>query len=117
MLTKKAALGGLFYCLVNRGMATKQISIQELVSKRFLYEGKEVRLTGRFAKKQDRRGDKYLFEIRPSDLNAPAYKDWVTLNDMYQIYHPTSTMVELAEDLVDAIRRVASKKDLENNDL
>lgn len=86
------------------------ITLEELMKKRFLFEGKEVRLTGRYAKKKIGRKDQLLFEIRSADLNATSDKKWTRLEDMYEIFHPLAHRVEFAEDLVDAVRRVAEGK-------
>lgn len=97
---------------VNIDMAQNPGStLEELMRKRFLFEGTEVQLTGRYAKKQNRSTTPLLFEIRPTTSagNAPAWKRWVKLVDMYEIYHPLSHKVEFAEDLMDAVRRVAEQ--------
>lgn len=87
-------------------------SIIELMRKRFLFEGEEVQLTGRIAKKPSRRNNKVFFEVKSVNINNTGFgKRWVHINDMYEIFHPTRNNVEFATDLLDAVRRVMEKDD------
>jgi hypothetical protein len=56
----------------------------------YVYNGKEVFLTGRTAKKSSRRGDKVLHEILPKrymnkEIDSFIESDWVFLKDLYAI--------------------------------
>lgn len=83
----------------------RQVTLEDLMRKRYLFEGTEVQLTGRIAKKPSRSKEIVLFEIRSTNAND-TWKRWVRLADMYEISHPLSHRVEFAADLVDAVRRV-----------
>ena len=57
----------------------------------YVYNGKEVFLTGRTAKKKMRRGGmRELYEVRPIKYLGkkeliPGIEDWVRLSDLYEI--------------------------------
>ena len=57
----------------------------------YVYNGKEVFLTGRTAKKRMRRGGvRELYEVRPIKYlgtkdTIPGIEDWVRLSDLYEI--------------------------------
>lgn len=93
---------------------SKRVVVDELCRKHYLFEGKEVKLTGRIAKKQKRSGDNLMFEIRPLDASTAtgSWRKWVLMSELYEIFDTSASRnVELAADLVDAIKRaVASKK-------
>lgn len=86
------------------------IKLEDLMKKRFLFEGDEVQLTGRVGKRRIGRKDLLIFEIRPTEIGRPAWKKWVRLQDMYEIFNPLSHRVEYAEDLLDAVRRANKLK-------
>lgn len=86
-----------------------KITLEQLMKKRFLFEGSEVQMTGRYAKKSNRSKTFLLFEIRPSDMNATPFKKWVRISDLYEIHHPLGHRVEFAEDLLDAVKRCMNK--------
>lgn len=87
------------------GMAQQpQTTLEDLMRKRFLFEGAEVQLTGRYAKKTSRHKEVVLFEIRPTNPST-QWKRWIRLAELFEIHHPLSHRVEFAEDLLDAVRR------------
>ena len=59
------------------------------MTKKYVYEGKEVATTGRTAIKESRRGNRkhVLYEIRPLELETsdPKFCQWVKLDDLYHI--------------------------------
>lgn len=60
----------------------------QMSSKTYVYEGKEVVLTGRTAEKTLRsERKKVLHEIRPSDVDADnrMHNKWVELTDLFEI--------------------------------
>ena len=87
------------------------VSLESLMKKRYLYDGTEVQLTGRYAKKNHVRGDRILFEVTPTNYND-NWKKFVFMDDMYEIFHPLNKKVEFAQDLVDAVQRVKRSKDI-----
>ena len=57
----------------------------------YVYNGKEVFLTGRTAMKSSRAGkDRVLFEVKPIKFlgetsTPPGIEDWVNMRDLYKI--------------------------------
>lgn len=92
-------------------MANETISLEDLMKKRFLHEGAEVQLTGRYADKTERSRQTFLFEVSPVNYNGEKWKRWVRLTDLYEIHHPLRHKVEFARDLVDAVRRVKENRE------
>lgn len=64
------------------------MSEEKNVDKTYVYDGSEVVLTGRKARKQLRQGRyKYIFEIRPLSVDADnnQFNSWVYLSDLFEI--------------------------------
>lgn len=54
-------------------------------SRRYVYNGTEVLLTGRVAEKDLRRGTDVLYEVKPHDLENGSWRKWVRPTDLYVI--------------------------------
>lgn len=53
---------------------------------KFVYDGKEVILTGRTAKKSLKSGkEQILYEIKPHDVVGKQYNKWVQMKDLFEI--------------------------------
>lgn len=71
-------------------------------------EKKEVILTGRTASKLTaRRKEITLFEVRPANPNDNSEKQWVRLDDLYEIHH--SQAPPTYERLMEAVREAVEK--------
>jgi len=102
--------------------AEKLISVDELAKKLYIYDAKEVRMTGRVAKRRPPRGKSItLFEIREAHRDPSKeqpWRKWVRFNDLFVVADTSASRdVSLSEDLIDAIRRVKKQEeyDKENN--
>ena len=54
-------------------------------SKTYVLNGTEVKLTGRVAEKQLRKGKDELYEVQPADFENGSWKKWVRLIELYEI--------------------------------
>lgn len=61
--------------------------IQIDTSKIFVYNGKEVKLTGRYAKRETRRKAEVLYEIKPCDDQKilTKFNTWVKITELFEI--------------------------------
>lgn len=88
---------------------TKQVSVEELKKNIWLFEKKEVRMTGRTAAKEYGRQKTFLFEIYyPNTMNNNTEKKWVRLEDLWHV-RSVSERVYVPTDLIDAVRRVVAE--------
>ena len=89
-------------------MTKKQVSVDELKKNIWLFEGREVRMTGRVADKQYGRTKEYLFEIYYPNTQNDSIKKWVRLQDLWLV-RSASENVYVPVDLIDAIKRVVAE--------
>ena len=54
-------------------------------NKNYVFEGTEVKLTGRTAKKEGIQKELLLYEVTPIDETDGGWKRWVRLTDLYSI--------------------------------
>jgi len=85
-----------------------QVSIDELKKQSYLFDAKEVKLTGRCAIKEYGRTKEHMFEIYHPNCHD-SWKKWVRLQDLW-VVHSASETVYIPKDLVDAVRRVVAEK-------
>ena len=56
------------------------------MSTKYVYDGKEVVLTGRIAKKKLHSGkEQILYEVQPDGVTSKQYNKWVQMKDLFEI--------------------------------
>jgi len=86
----------------------KQVSVNELKKNVWLFDKKEVKMSGRCAEKQYGRKKEFLFEIYYPNTQNNTTKQWVRLEDLWLV-RSASTTVYIPTDLIDAIKKVVAE--------
>ena len=62
------------------------------MQKTYVYNGTEVKMTGRTAEKELRRGVDTLYEVKPADMECGTWKKWVRIGELYEIKNNNRTL-------------------------
>ena len=88
----------------------KKVSVNDLKKNTWLFDKKEVKMTGRVSEKQFGRKKEFLFEIYyPNTQNNNTIKQWVRLEDLWLVRSASET-VYIPTYLIDAVRKVVAEE-------